>query len=157
MSIKFSKRAASGILKRGEGTIRIKSSALESADKAITKDDVRDLVKSGDIYALPMKKNMSLHGKLLRIKRAKGRRRGMGRRKGTLKSRNYPVYKQKIRGQRRVVKALKADKTIDNEYFKKIYLLVKGGTFANKVTLLNHIRSDGIQIPEEKFEKLRHS
>ena len=40
--------------------------------------------------------------------------------------------------------------------FKKLYLLVKGGTFPNKVTLLNRIRSEGVALDEEKFAKLRH-
>lgn len=156
MSIKFSKRAAGSILRRGERSIRVRESAVTNAQKALTRDDVRDLIKTGDVYALKEKKNLSIHGKLLNLKRQKGRRRGMGRRKGTQKARAGVDYKQKIRGQRRLIKALKEDKTIDNEFFKAVYRLVKGGTFTSKVTLLNHIRSEGIQIPDDKFEKLRH-
>ncbi len=156
MSIKFTKRAGGAILKRGTTSVRISPTALAGAQKALTKDDVRELVRSGGVYALKEKKNLSLHGKLLGKKRAKGRRRGRGRRKGTIKARGSVDYKQKIRGQRRVIKQLKGDGTIDNVYFKHIYALVKGGTFSSKVTLLNHIRSEGIQIPDERFEKLRH-
>ncbi|MEM3227485.1 MAG: 50S ribosomal protein L19e [Candidatus Micrarchaeaceae archaeon] len=156
MSIKFVRRAASYIMNRGESAIRIKPSALADAKKALTKEDVRDMIKKGNIYAIKKKKNISIYGKLLQEKRSEGRSRGPGRKRGTFKARAGETYAKKVRGQRRILKALKHDNTIDNQTFRKLYSLVKGGTFSSKVTLLHHIRSIGITIDDAKFEKLRH-
>jgi large subunit ribosomal protein L19e len=156
MSIKFTKRAASQLLNRGLGSIRIKESEQEAASKAITKDDVRDLIKHGSVYALKEKRNLSLHGKEHEIKKRKGRGLGRGSRKGTSKARAGVSYKQRIRAQRRLIKKIKADGMVNNEQFKMLYALVKGGTFASKITLINRIKSEGIQINDELLEKLRH-
>jgi large subunit ribosomal protein L19e len=93
----------------------------------------------------------------LNKKRSQGRKRGQGKRRGSDKARGGVDYKKSIRAQRRVLKSLKEDRSMDNVMFKKLYLLVKGGSFPNKVTLLNRIRSEGIAIDDQKFEKLRHA
>jgi large subunit ribosomal protein L19e len=157
MSIKLTKRIASDLIGRGESAIKIKPDFTAQAKKAITREDVRALVKSGGIYAVKAKHNLSAYSKVLREKRIKGRRRGMGRRKGTIAARGgLLLYKKKIRGQRRLIKALKEEKSIDNIKFKKYYALVKGGNFATKGSLLSHIRNDGIVIADEKAKQLRH-
>lgn len=156
MSIKLTKRIASELMERGETAIRIKNDAVPEAKKAITREDVRTLIKNGSIYALKAKHNLSAYAKLLQEKRSKGRRRGPGRRKGSSKARGILEYKKKIRGQRRVLHMLKSESIIDNLKFKKYYALVKGGNFINKISLLNHIKNDGVQINEEKLKQLRH-
>ncbi len=156
MSIKLTKRTAAKILERGVNSIRIKEGAIEEAEKAITREDVRNLIKNGSVYAMQEKHNISMHGKLLGEKRAGGRKRGPGRKRGTRGARTGILYKKKIRAQRRVLEALKSEKAIDNVKFKKFYALVKGGTFQTKISLLHHVRSQGVQISDEKAEKLRH-
>ena len=156
MSIKFVKRAASKITGRGESAIRIKPSALAEARKALTKDDVRELVKNGSIYTIKEKKNLSIYGMELAIKRNEGRSRGPGSRRGGAGARPAVSYMKRIRGQRRVLKSLKESKVIDNASFKRLYALVKGGTFASKISLLHHVQSTGVQLSEEQVEKLRH-
>lgn len=156
MSVKLTRRIASEMMKRGVSSVRIKPSAFEDAQKAITRDDVRGLIKNGSIYAIAEKHNMSLYSKALGKKRSKGRSRGSGRRKGTRRAREGIQYKKKIRAQRRVLASLKSEKRIDNAMYKKLYLLVKGGNFVSKVTLLNRVRSEGIELDDAQFEKLRH-
>ncbi|MCL4373424.1 MAG: 50S ribosomal protein L19e [Candidatus Marsarchaeota archaeon] len=156
MSLKTTKRIASELLNRGSSSVRIKPSAIEDAQKALTKDDVRSMISKGDIYAIKEKHNMSIYAKLLNAKRSKGRKRGRGRRKGTLKARSGDMHKKEVRALRRVLGTLKADNTIDGKTFKTLYRLVRGGNFASKASLLNHIRTMGIEINDERFEKLRH-
>ncbi len=156
MSIKLTKRIAAEVLVRGERSIRIKEGLEAEAAKAITREDVRVLVKNGTVYALPEKHNQSLYGKALKIKRFKGRRRGTGRKRGTTNARASIEYKKKVRGQRRVLASLKEDKTISNELYKQFYKLVRGGTFASKASLINHIKGHGVTISDERAEKLRH-
>lgn len=156
MSIKLTRRIASELMSRGESAIRIKPEFIPDVKKALTREDVRQLIKEGKVYALKEKRNLSAYAKVLREKRAKGRRRGPGRRKGTERARGTVEYKKRIRGQRRALKALKEDRSIDNEAFKKYYALVKGGTFISKAALISRIRSDGLTLDEEKAKKLRH-
>lgn len=156
MSIKLTRRIASELLGRGESAVRLKQTAVADARKAITREDVRALIQNGSIYTIKAKHNISAYSKVLREKRNKGRRRGPGRRKGTAGARGVLEYKKKIRGQRRVLKALKADKVIDNNKFKTYYALVKGGNFVSKASLLSHIKNDGVAIDEEKTKQLRH-
>ena len=156
MSVKLTKRIAAELLDRGRTAVKIKPSAIKEAEKAITREDVRNLIKNGSIYATAIKHNISAYAKVLKEKRKKGRRRGVGRRKGTRSARGEVEYKKRIRGQRRVLKALKDEKVIDNNRFKKYYALVKGGNFASKISLISHIKNDGTEIKDEMANKLRH-
>jgi len=156
MSIRLTKRIASELMDRGKSSIRLKNEAVPEAKKAITREDVRELIKNGSIYAIKEKHNLSVYSKVLNKKRAKGRRRGIGRRKGSKNARGGVEYKQKIRGQRRVLHALKTEKIIDNERFKKYYALAKGGSFASKMSLISHMMNEGVKIDDEKLQKIRH-
>jgi large subunit ribosomal protein L19e len=156
MTIKLTKRIASDLLERGVSAVRIKNDSINEAKKAITREDVRVMIKNGGIYTITAKHNISAYSKVLKEKRKMGRRRGPGRRKGTSKARGVLEYKKKIRGQRRLLKTLKTEKLIDNTRFKTYYALVKGGNFVSKASLLNHIRNDGIAMDEEKAKQLRH-
>ena len=120
------KKNSSELIKRGESAVRIKPAFTKDAEKAITREDVRSMIKNGSIYTTKLKHNISAYSKVLKEKRKKGRRRGTGRRKGTLKARGTVEYKKRIRGQRRVLKVLKEEKLVDNERFKRYYALVKG-------------------------------
>lgn len=157
MSIKLTKRTASLIMHRGMSSVRIKPTAIEDATKAITREDVRALIKNGSIYAIKEKHNASRYGKELRIKRNAGRKRGKGKRKGTTKARTATGYVKKVRAQRRILEKLKSEKSITNEMYKELYALVKGGTFQTKASLLNHIRSKGLSIDDTTYNKLKHS
>ncbi len=156
MSIKLTRRIGASILKRGKNSIRIKPDSIDDAKKAITREDIRSLISKGGVYALKEKHNESRYAKNLAEKKMEGRRRGPGRRKGTVKARTGMTYKKKIRAQRRIIKELKATKAIDNELFKEFYALVKGGTFQNKASLINHMKGKGVQIGDELFKKLKH-
>ncbi|EQD66370.1 Ribosomal protein L19/L19e [mine drainage metagenome] len=156
MSIKLTKRTAATLLGRGITSVRIKPDALEDAKKAITREDVRALIKSGRVYALKEKNNLSVYSKVLKEKRDKGRRRGKGKKKGTKKARGMVTYQKKVRAQRRLLAELKKEKAINNEMYKKFYALVKGGSFQTKMTLINHIKSRGVSMTDEQVEKLKH-
>ncbi len=156
MTIKLSRRIAAELLGRGESKVRIKTDRVDDAKKAITREDVRSLIASGGIYALKEKHNMSLYSKALRKKRNKGRGRGPGRRKGSAKARQAVGYGKRIRGQRRVLAALKKEKAIDNTAFKRYYRLVKGGNFQTKASLLSHLTTEGVKIDPQRLEQLRH-
>ncbi|MEM3476772.1 MAG: 50S ribosomal protein L19e [Candidatus Micrarchaeaceae archaeon] len=156
MSIKLTKRIASSIMHRGVSAIKIAAGSEKNASEAITRSDVKELIKSNKIYAVKAKKNISRYGKELNKKREQGRRRGKGSKKGTKKTRLGFKYIKEIRAQRRILSSLKAEKIIDNEAYKRFYALSKGGSFPTKLSLINHIRSKGFKISDEQAEALRH-
>jgi large subunit ribosomal protein L19e len=153
---KLVRRMAGRIMGRGQSSVRIKPSAMDDVKNVLTRDDVRTLIKEGKLYAVKEKHNLSMYGKRLREKRKEGRGRGIGRRRGTAKARQGMDHKKRVRAQRRLLRMLKDEKRISNEQFKRLYALVSGGTFNSKVSLLGRIKSSGIEIDDEKFEKLRH-
>jgi large subunit ribosomal protein L19e len=156
MSTRLTKRVAAQLLKRGESSVKIRPDALKEAEQAITRDDVRKLISTGKILALAKKENLSLYSKVLRKKRMQGRKRGPGKKRGGKKVRSGLQYRQKVRGLRRILFQLKNEKAITNQQFKEFYRLVRGGVFTTKASLLGSIKSKGISITDERFEKLRH-
>jgi large subunit ribosomal protein L19e len=149
MSIKLTKRVASSILGRGETSIRIREGSLEDAKKAITRDDVRGMIKSGAIYAIKKKREV-----FKRSEPAK-RKRGTGKRKGTNKARlGGSPWKKKARSQRALLKKLREMRRIDGAVFRKYYLLVKGNTFPDKRSLLLHLEDEGIKVSEDELKQI---
>lgn len=148
MSVKFSKRVASELLNRGENAIRMRPDSMEEIGKAITRDDVRKLIKDGSIVAL--KPKHELYPRVVEEKR----KRGKGKRKGSANARRGRTWEKKIRSQRLVLRRLKEINKIDNVMFKRYYLLIKGNAFPDKRSLLLHLSDDGIKLSEEETKQL---
>jgi large subunit ribosomal protein L19e len=149
MTIKFTKRIASEILERGVNSLKIKPDSIEEASKAITRDDVRRLIKEGIIVAV--KPKYELYPKT----KTEKRKRGTGKRKGSAKARRGRTWEKKVRAQRMLLARLKEIGKIDNSVFKRYYLLIKGNAFADKRSLLLHLSDDGIKISEEETKQLK--
>jgi large subunit ribosomal protein L19e len=154
MTIAFVKRTAAQILGRGESAIRLRESSLDDISKAITRDDVRRLISGGSVFALKAKKNLSMNSKILRQKREEGRRRGVGRRKGSRNARSGMTWEKKVRAQRFLLSELKGRGKFDNMMFRKLYLLVKGGSFADKAALLRKINDMGVQVSDKEVSEI---
>ncbi len=154
MSIRFAKRAGAYVLDRGESAVRIRPDALQDAAKALTKEDIRRLVKEGKIYAIKEKHNKSSRSKKLRVARSEGRSRGPGRRRGTRHARTGRLWEKKIRSQRRLLKELKSMKKINTTVFHDYYRHIKGNQYANKAQMLLHMREQGIQVSEEELKQI---
>ena len=148
MSIKFTKKVAAEVLGRGQSALRIKPASLEDIKKAITRDDVRKLVKDGAIFAL--KPKSELHKKSAN----EHRKRGPGKRKGSAKARLGRKWEKKVRSQRILLKRLKLMGKVDNTAFKRYYLLVKGNAFPDKRSLLLHLSDEGIKVSDEELKQV---
>lgn len=149
MSIKFTKRVASELLNRGENSIRIRPESIEEVKKAITRDDVRKLIKDGVIVAIKP------HRELYKKPKKEGRKkRGIGKRKGTAKARRGRTWERQVRSQRLLLGRLKATAKIDNSVFKRYYLLIKGNAFPDKRSLLLHLSDDGIKVSDEELKQI---
>ena len=150
MNVKFQRRIAAELLKCGENRVWIDPNALDEVKDAVTKDDVRNLIKRGLIKKRRIKGTSRIRANYIKRQREKGRRRGHGSRKG----RKYARYPRKLRWMktirpiRKVLRDLRDSGKIDRPTYRKFYLLAKGGVFKSKNHLLAHLRDEGY-IKEE--------
>jgi len=120
------KRLAARILKVGESKVWLDPTKAKDVEAAITKIDIRKLIKKGYIKALP--------GKLHRPKERKKRKKGVGSRKGT----KHAIVSRKrkwisvVRPLRAMLKELKDSSQIDKQTYGMLYSLVKGGMFRSR-------------------------
>ncbi len=154
MGLNFAKRTASKLLKRGESAVRINPNAVADAKKAITRDDIRKLIKDGNIYAIKAKKNKSINAKILKMKRDEGRRRGPGKRKGTRKARGGMSWEKKSRSQRMLLKELKKMGKLDTSSFNTFYGLIKGNMFPDKASMLRRLADHNVIVSQEEMAKI---
>ena len=138
MSLKAQKRIAAEILKCGENRIYFDPYLIEDIKMAITREDVRNLIKEG-VIKKKYKKGISKYRKIINHERKKrGRARGLGKRKGSKNARNpkKTVWMRRIRPQRRELKKLRDRKLITTATYRKLYKNAKGGMF-NSVPQMN--------------------
>lgn len=153
MDYRLQKRLAAEILGVGESRIWIDPDPelREEIEGAVTKADVRSLINRGIIDVEPKKGNAGYSGKVRRLQRRKGRRRGPGRRKGVSTARLDPkeAWMARIRKIRRYLQYLRDKGVIDRRTYRRLYMLAKGGTFRDLASLKRYMADRGI-LREER-------
>jgi len=101
---------------------------------AITKDDIRMLIKEGIILKKQKKGISKGRTKQLREQKRKGRRKGPGSRRGAKGARTPKKRKwiNTIRPLRKMLKDLREDDLIERNAYRKLYRMAKGGAFRSK-------------------------
>ncbi|MBY9013467.1 MAG: 50S ribosomal protein L19e [Candidatus Lokiarchaeota archaeon] len=138
MSLKAQKRMAAEVLKCGENRVYFDPYLIDEIKMAITREDIRNLVKEGIILKKYKQGNSKFRKNLRHERKKKGRSRGIGKRKGTKHAR-LPKKKRwmnRIRPQRRELKKLRDRKLITTATYRKLYKNAKGGMF-NSVAQMN--------------------
>jgi len=142
MNLSAQRRMAAKVLKCGENRVYFDPYLIEEIKMAITREDIRNLIKEG-IIQKKYKKGISNYRKKVRHERKKkGLGRGLGKRKGTKHARTPKkrIWIKKIRPIRRELKKMRDRKVIDTATYRKLYRNAKGGMF-NSVSQLNrHIK-----------------
>jgi large subunit ribosomal protein L19e len=142
MNLKPQKRMAAEILKCGENRVYFDPYLIEDISLAITREDIRNLIKQGVIQK-KYKQGVSKYRKYYNHERKKkGRSRGLGKRKGTKYARS-PKKKswiRRIRPIRRELKKLRDRKLISPANYRKLYKNAKGGMFASVAQLNRYIK-----------------
>jgi len=138
MSLKAQKRMAAKILKCGENRVYFDPYLIDEIKMAITREDIRNLVKEGIILKKYKKGNSKYRKNLRHERKKKGRARGLGKRKGTKYARlpKKKMWMNRIRPQRRELKKLRERKLITTATYRKLYKNAKGGMF-NSVAQMN--------------------
>jgi len=128
------KRIAAGILKIGLDRVWFDPARLSDIKEAITKQDLRALIRDGGIKAQPVKATSKFWVRKRKVQKRKGRRKGEGSRKGkkTARLNQKKVWINKIRLQRDFLKELRNKDKITRAVYKELYLKSKGGFFRSK-------------------------
>jgi large subunit ribosomal protein L19e len=134
MRLHVQKRLAASILKRSKDKVAIDQSRLEDVKEAITRFDIKSLIKDGAIKAKPVKGPSKVRARKIKVQKRKGRRSGMGSRKGKTHARlsKKEAWMVVIRGQREFIRELTEKGPSDGKVFRELYLKAKGGFFRSK-------------------------
>jgi large subunit ribosomal protein L19e len=137
MTMNTIRRLAADILKVGELKVKISPDGVKEAEKAMTRSDVRELIKKGIITRAP---------NLGRRKKERRRRRSAGSRKGTAKTRagGKAVWMAKVRSQRAFLKQLLAEEAFDKKHKRILYMRIKSGLFRSKRAFLAYLKENGL-------------
>ena len=127
------RRLAADLLKCGIGRIWMDPEASEKIKKAITRNDVRGLIKDDLIKKLPVKKKKSTAKK---SKQRTGSRKGS---KGARRGKKERWLKA-VRPQRRLLKELKDGGELRPGAYRKMYMRIKGGSFRSKAHLQLYLK-----------------
>ncbi|HLC19544.1 MAG TPA: 50S ribosomal protein L19e [Candidatus Nanoarchaeia archaeon] len=148
MNIKNQRRLAAQVMDCSPYRVAFDQTKLSEIKEAITKTDIRALVREGVITANPVESNSQGRQRLRRIKKRRGQGKGQGRRKGARGARlsRKERWIATIRSQRRMLTELRENGHIENKVYRNLYLKSKGGFFRNK----RHIK---LYIEENKLSK----
>lgn len=134
MNLSNKKRIASNVMKCGKNKVTFDITSLQSIKEAITKSDIRALVKDKVIKKKPDTGVSRSRARQILKQKRKGRRAGPGRKSGTHKAR-LPQKKEwmnKIRAIRDLLKTLRKKEVIDAKVYRLLYRKAKGGYFRSR-------------------------
>lgn len=146
MKLDMKKRLAADILKVGVNRVWIDPDRMADVSAAITREDIRRLIKQGAIRAKPETGISRGRLRKLKLKRKAGRRSGMGSRKGASGARTprKASWIRTVRPLRAMLGELKKEGVIDKKEYQRLYRMVKGGSFRSKAHLNLYLKERGI-------------
>ncbi|HOW29221.1 MAG TPA: 50S ribosomal protein L19e [archaeon] len=115
----------------------------EFVDKAITKQDVREIISKGVIKKKADTGQSRGRARVLLEKKKLKRKRGQGKRKGTPQARQKRnTYNERVRGLRKRLRELRKEDKLNDKVYSKIYLMIKGNYFRGKKHLEEYISGE---------------
>jgi large subunit ribosomal protein L19e len=151
MNLRTQRRIAAELLDCGVTRVWIDPTYADDVADAITRDDIRAAINDGKIKALRIKGASRGRTRYRLNQKRKGRRKGMGSRKGSWKARTpkKEAWMSAIRSIRTLLRQLKDTERIDRRTYREYYLKAKGGMFRSKAHVLSHLKTAG-KMKEEK-------
>ncbi len=145
-NLSIQKRLASQILKTSKKHIQLDVARLEEIKEAITKADIKSLIKDGAINARNKRGISSFRARKRKKQKNKGRRRGPGTIKGAKGARlsQKESWIGKIRAQRNFLQHLKEKGVLDSSSFRDLYMKSKGGFFRSTRHIKIYMQEHGI-------------
>ena len=152
MQITNQKKMAAQILKCGVNRIWVDPRYVDQVTTAVQKSDIRELIEEGLIKARPIQGTSRVRARKLAEQRAKGRRRGHGSRKGSARARlpKKNRWMRTIRSQRRTLKGMREDGTLQANKYRYYYRKAKGGSYRSIAHMKANMEIDGVSLGGEK-------
>ncbi|MBN1538986.1 MAG: 50S ribosomal protein L19e [Candidatus Thermoplasmatota archaeon] len=157
MDLSNQRRMASEILKCGQNRIYMNPNNLEDISEAVTRGDIRKLIKE-DVIKARQERGISSGRKKERMKQKEaGKRKGHGSRKGSKYARSPKKRRwiQTIRPIRRTLKDYRSDGTISSETYRYYYKHASGGIFRSVGHMRSHMQTEKLllKLPGDKEVK----
>lgn len=144
MNLKLQKRLAAKVANVGLARVIIEPTRVGDIKEAITKADIKSLIRDGAIRVLPEKRPSGLRARERHSQQKKGKRRGHGTRRGSAKARLGDIWPQKIRAMRKLIQGLKAKGQVTNKIYRNIYAKAKGGFFRDRGHILFYLKQNNL-------------
>ncbi|UJG42424.1 MAG: 50S ribosomal protein L19e [Candidatus Heimdallarchaeum endolithica] len=153
--VKSQRRIAAKILKVGKNRVKIDPDSLQDLSLAITREDIRGHIDTGDIKKRKVKGVSRGRARANAAKKRKGQRKGPGSREGPKYSRlpRKTRWINHIRAQRKYLAKLRNEGYIEKSVYRKLYLQAKGGLFRSVRYLRTYIEEHGLakkRLPDLK-------
>lgn len=134
MKLNTQKKLAGKVSKASPKRVKLDPTRYEEIKESITKADIRSMIKDGAIKVIQKKGISRVRANKIKVQKSKGRRKGPGKMKGkkTARAPKKITWMNKIRLQRKLLRALKDGGKIDTEIYRQLYLKSKGGFFRSK-------------------------
>jgi len=141
MKLNVQKRLASDVMKCSAKRVVLDTERLVDIKEAITKIDIKGLIKDKAISKKPVKSVSRVRARAQHKQKRAGNRKGHGSRKGKANAREpeKTTWIRKIRSQRELLKKMKENKIITNQVYSTLYGKAKGGFFRSKKHLKLYI------------------
>lgn len=146
MQITNQRKMAAHILKCGVNRIWIDPHRVDQISGAVQKDDIREFIEDGWIKSMPIQGTSRVRARFIAAQKAKGRRKGHGKRSGTANARQPRKNKwmSLIRSQRRVLKVMREDATLVPSEYRRYYRKAKGGSYRSIAHMRTQMELEGI-------------
>ena len=141
------RRISAQLLKCGANRIWFDERRLQEIKEAITKTDLRSLIKDKAIQKKPETGISSFRRRKRLSQKRKGRQTGQGTRKGKRTARlpRKRAWINKIRAQRDLLQHLKGKKVLSSTTFRSLYSKSTGGFFRSRRHILLFIKEHKLE------------
>jgi len=131
MNVRNQKRMIAKLMKVGKDRVKFDIEKLPEIKEAITKADLRFLLSSGAIKIQQKTGHSKVRSRKIKIQKSKGRRKGIGTRKGRKTARlpRKDFWMSKTRSQRSFIKLLKQKNLISKQTYRDVYHKIKSNRF----------------------------
>ena len=147
MNLSSQRRLASAVLDCGINRVWIDPERVDEVSMAITREEIRKLIKNKAIKASPKNSTSRGRARILAAKKKKGRRGGQGSKKG----KKYAIVPRKtrwmnrIRAQRKKLVDFRENRIISVSTYRILYRKAKGGEFRSNAELERYINDNNLR------------
>jgi len=119
---------------------------LEDVEMAITREEIRKLIREGAIRPAPKKGVSRARARILHEKKKKKLRRGPGTRKGSrgAKITKKQAWMQRIRALRRTLREWKAKRSLTEGAYRQLYMIAGSGAFVSIADMERYAKTHGL-------------